>query len=106
MLGSDAVITSTDPVTGDAITVTFTSGQTVWQPSTAVVYVGRRSCSGPAADVACGALNFFTSRHTARSWARSHPDYSGQAVDQDRAEALGRSIFGPLLTAQPGDGQG
>ncbi|XDO64454.1 organomercurial lyase [Streptomyces sp. RLB1-33] len=53
MLGTDALITSADPVTGETITVTSTGGHMTWQPSTAVVYVGQRSCTGPAADVAC-----------------------------------------------------
>ncbi|MGW2768829.1 alkylmercury lyase family protein [Streptomyces sp. NPDC001275] len=99
MLGTDAVITSADPVTGDTITVTSTHGQMTWHPTTAVVYIGQRSCTGPAADIACGALNFFTSPGTARSWAERNPDYTGKAVDQAQAEALGRSIFGSLLTA-------
>ncbi|WP_438297203.1 organomercurial lyase [Streptomyces sp. HUAS TT7] len=99
MLRSDAVITSTDPVTGEKVTITSTSGVMTWQPSTAVVYVGQRSCTGPAADIACGALNFFTSRHTARTWAEQNPDYTGAPVDHAQAETLGRSIFGSLLTA-------
>ncbi|WP_327434628.1 organomercurial lyase [Streptomyces sp. NBC_01236] len=98
MLGTDAVITSADPVTGDTITVTSTGGHTTWQPQTAVVYIGQRSCTGPAADVACGALNFFTNRHTASIWARQHPDYTGKTVDHTQAEALGRAVFGSLLT--------
>ncbi|MER5600161.1 alkylmercury lyase family protein [Streptomyces sp. NPDC002265] len=107
MLGTDAVITSTDPVTGDTITVTSTGGQRNWQPSTAMVYVGQRSSDGPAADVACGALNFCTNRHTAGSWARTHPDHTGKTVDPAHAEALGRSVFGSLLTtAQPDEGRG
>ncbi|WP_316746078.1 organomercurial lyase [Streptomyces sp. MK7] len=107
MLGTDAVITSTDPVTGETITVTSTGGHTTWQPPTAVVYIGQRSCTGPAADVACGALNFFTDRDTAQSWAEAHPDYTGTTVDQARAEELARSIFHPLLTpARPVDGRG
>ncbi|MGW5063295.1 organomercurial lyase [Streptomyces sp. NPDC004096] len=101
MLGTDAVITSTDPVTGDTITVTSTQGRMTWHPTTAVVYIGQRSCTGPAADVACGALNFFTSPHTARSWAEQHPDYTGKVVDQAQAEALGRYIFGSLLASEP-----
>jgi len=99
MLGTDAVITSADPVTGETITVTCAGGHMTWQPSTAVVYIGQRSRTGPAADIACGALNFFTSLRTARSWAEQHPNYTGKAVDQARAEALGRSVFGSLLTA-------
>ncbi|MFF2506540.1 organomercurial lyase [Streptomyces sp. NPDC058067] len=107
MLGTDAVITSADPVTAEAITVNSVGGRMTWQPSTAVVYVGQRSCTGPAADVACGALNFFTSRRTARTWARRHSDYTGNAVEPTQAEALGRSIFGHLLaSAEPAEGRG
>jgi hypothetical protein len=98
MLGTDAVITSADPVTGEIITVTSTCGRMTWLPSTSVIYIGQRSCTGPAAEVACGALNFFTSRRNARSWAKQHLDYTGKAVDQTHAEALGRAVFGPLLT--------
>ncbi|MFE4424534.1 alkylmercury lyase family protein [Streptomyces sp. NPDC056817] len=104
MLGTDAVITPAAPVTSDTITVTFTGGHTTWQPPTAVVYIRQRSCTGPAADVACGALNFFTSRRTARIWARQHPDYTGKTVDHTQAEALGRAVFGSLLTtAKPAE---
>ncbi|MGW2557667.1 alkylmercury lyase family protein [Streptomyces sp. NPDC001514] len=99
MLGTDAVISSADPVTGETVTVISSGGHMTWQPSSAVVYIGQRSCTGPAADITCGALNFFTSRRTARTWAEQHPDYTGMPVDQARAEALGRSIFGFLLTA-------
>jgi hypothetical protein len=99
MLGTDAVIASSDPITGEPITVTSTGGHMTWQPASAVVYVGQRSRTGPAADVACGALNFFTSRATARTWTEQHPDFSGEAVGQARAEALGRAVFGPLLSS-------
>ncbi|WP_268240533.1 organomercurial lyase [Streptomyces albiflavescens] len=80
------------------MTVTSTGGHMTWQPTTAVVFLGQRACTGPAADIACGALNFFTSRHNARSWARQYPHYTGKAVDHAHAEALGRSVFGSLLT--------
>ncbi|MGW2524971.1 alkylmercury lyase family protein [Streptomyces sp. NPDC001617] len=91
MLDTDAVITSSDPVTGDAITVMAADGQLDRAPPTTVVHVGQRSCTGSAADVACGAPNFFANRRTARIWARQHPDYAGKAVDQTRAEAPGRA---------------
>ncbi|MCX5302800.1 organomercurial lyase [Streptomyces sp. NBC_00160] len=99
MLGTDAVITSADPVTGEVVIVTSTGGHMTWQPSTTVVYVGQRSCTGSAADIACGALNFFTSHHTAHTWAEQNPQYTGTPVDRNHAEALGRSVFGSLLTA-------
>ncbi|MCX4585970.1 organomercurial lyase [Streptomyces sp. NBC_01481] len=70
----------------------------VWEPATAVVFVGQRSCTGPAADTACGALNFFTSRATAHKWSTQHHEFTGNAVDQTRAEALGQAVFGRLLT--------
>jgi hypothetical protein len=99
LLGTDAVITSADPVTGETITVTSTGGHMTWQPSTAVVFIGQRTGTGPAADIACGALNFFTRRAGARKWAERHPDCTGKAVDQTRAEVLARSAFGSLLQA-------
>lgn len=97
MLGRAAVITSTDPVTGDPVTVTATGGRMEWQPTTGVVFVGRRCCDGPAADVCCDALNFFTSDATAEQWAAEHPDVVGQVLDQADAEQLGAQIFGHLL---------
>ena len=102
MLGCDAVITSTDPVSGEPVTVTATGGAGVadgmaWQPADAVVFVGRRCCDGPAAEVCCGALNFFTSPATAELWAAKHPDVVGQILTQADAEQLGARIFGHLL---------
>lgn len=99
MLGTDAVIASSDPVTGASVTVTSENGRMVWEPASAVVFVGRRSCSGPAAAVCCDALNFFTSTASARSWMKQHPDVQGKIVGQEQAEQIGRQIFGPLLVA-------
>src|SRR5258708_6703322 len=50
MLGRDVVITSADPVTGATVTVTARPGRSpVWEPRSAVVFLGSRSCPGPAA---------------------------------------------------------
>ncbi|AVH61119.1 alkylmercury lyase [Streptomyces dengpaensis] len=97
MLGQGVVISSTDPVTGEPVTVTTTGDGSVWEPAGAVVFVGRRACSGPAASVCCDALNFFTGAASAQSWEGEHPDVRGEIVDQVRAEEIGRQIFGPLL---------
>ncbi|MGA5215235.1 organomercurial lyase [Streptomyces cinereoruber] len=98
MLGQDAVITSSDPTNSESVMVTHAGGRTTWEPSTAVVFVGRRGSTGPAAEVCCDRLNFFTSRTSAEAWARrQHPDVTGQIVDQAQAEEIGRQIFGPLL---------
>lgn len=106
MLGRDAVISSTDPVTGEPVTVTSMGGTTVWEPDSAVVFVGRRGCSGPAAAVCCDTLNFFTSRASASTWSKRHPNVLGEIVGQARAEELGRQVFGPLLTTAPPDSPG
>ena len=99
MLGRDVVITSADPVTGEPVTVTAGPDRTtVWEPRGAVVYLGRRGCSGPAATICCDALNFFTSTASARTWAREHPDVTGTVVGQARAEEIARQTFGALLT--------
>ncbi|MFE7358241.1 alkylmercury lyase family protein [Streptomyces sp. NPDC057543] len=99
MLGSDAVITSTDPVTAAPVRVEFTGGKTTWQPATAVVYYGAGPDTGPAAAVCCGYLSFFTGRATAEQWTGQHTDISGAVLDQAAAERLGADIFGPLLAA-------
>ncbi|MCY0933916.1 alkylmercury lyase family protein [Streptomyces sp. H34-S4] len=98
MLGQDTVVSSTDPVTGEPVTVTSTDGTTVWDPDSAVVFVGRRAFSGPAETVCCDALNFFTSHASATTWSQQHPDVPGDIISHARAEELGRQTFGPLLT--------
>ncbi|MFJ7779260.1 organomercurial lyase [Streptomyces yangpuensis] len=98
MLATDAVITSTDPVTGETVRVEFTGGKTTWQPATAVVYYGARPGTGPAAAVCCGYLRFFTTRATAEQWTGQRADLSGAVLDQAEAERLGADIFGPLLS--------
>ncbi|MGW5942796.1 alkylmercury lyase family protein [Streptomyces celluloflavus] len=97
MLGRDAVISSTDPVTGEPVTVTTDGGTPVWEPAGAVVFVGQRPGGGPAAAVCCDALNFFTGETTARAWADEHPEVPGHVVGQARAEEIATRTFGPLL---------
>ncbi|EST18308.1 alkylmercury lyase family protein [Streptomyces roseochromogenus] len=99
MLGTDAIITSNDPVTGDPVRVEFTGGRATWQPATSVVYCGTRPGDGPAATVCCGYLRFFTARGTAEQWTGQHAGMSGAVLDQAEAERLGADIFGPLLAA-------
>ncbi|ANP57093.1 hypothetical protein J2Z21_003503 [Streptomyces griseochromogenes] len=98
MLGADAVIASTDPVTGEPVRVEFTGGKTTWEPDTAVVYYGARPDTGPAAAVCCGYLRFFTGHATAEQWTGQHADISGAVLDQAEAERLGADIFGSLPT--------
>jgi Alkylmercury lyase len=84
-------------VTGEPVTVTAGPDRTtVWQPAGAVVYIGSRSCPGPAATVCLDALNFFTSTASARTWAREHPDVTGYIAGQSRAEEIAQQTFGAL----------
>ncbi|MFE2864874.1 alkylmercury lyase family protein [Embleya sp. NPDC059259] len=98
MLGTDVVISSADPVTGDPIVVSDSPDGAVWQPPSAVVFIGHRGRSGPAASVCCDALNFFTGEASARRWADEHPEVTGDVVGRARAEDIGRRTFGPLLS--------
>lgn len=98
MLGRDVVISSTDPVTGEPITVTTQGETTLWEPESAVVFVGQRPGGGPAAATCCDALNFFTGDASVRTWAKSHPGVPGRVVDQGQAQEIARQTFGPLLT--------
>ncbi|GGS40514.1 hypothetical protein GCM10010221_43950 [Streptomyces parvus] len=97
MLGRDVVISSTDPVTGEAVTVATRDGAATWEPKSAVVFVGQRPGGGSAATACCDALNFFTSDASARAWAAEHPDIPGRAVPPARAEQIAAQTFGPLL---------
>ena len=97
MLGADAVISSADPLSGAPVTVTFTAGRARWEPRRSVVFLGQHCCEGPAAEVSCGVVSFFTGRGSARAWARANADVTGKVAGQAQAEELGREIFGPLL---------
>jgi hypothetical protein len=99
MLGADAVISSSDPVTNAPVTVAFRAGKATWNPESAVVFVGRRGGEGPAEMVTCGCLNFFASAASAVLWASQRPDVTGAVLDQASAEALAAEIFGSLLSA-------
>lgn len=98
MLGTDAVITSSDPLTGAPVTVTFAGTTAAWNPPGAVVFAGCMDCDGPSEQVSCGYLNFFASPASARDWASQHPEVTGSVLDQARAEALGAETFGSLLS--------
>jgi len=98
MLRADAVITSSDPLTGEPVTVTFSGATASWDPPGAIVFAGCTDCDGPAEQVSCGYLNFFAGPAAAREWARQHPEVTGRVMDHARAEALGAQTFGSLLS--------
>jgi len=95
---ADALITTTNPVTGSIIPVTIASGQSTWDPTSAVVFVGARAGERPSAETCCDYLNMFTGRDTATTWTRTHTDVTGEVLTHTDAELLGRHIFGDLFT--------
>ena len=109
MLGTGVSITSADPGTGEAITVTVRADgkSAAWQPATAVVFNGRlisgEACGpGPSArpasaDACCGYMNFFGTRASAAAWDAAHPGITGEILGQAAALRLGVEIFGRLL---------
>ncbi|MEU6580209.1 alkylmercury lyase family protein [Nocardia sp. NPDC046763] len=99
MLGTDAVITSADPVTSDPVEIAIRAGELTAQPATTVVFLGARAGSGPSADSCCNDLNFFTDRDTAQRWSDAHPHLDGAILDLAAARRLGEDIFGAQLFA-------
>ena len=99
MLGTSVRIASADPSTGEPIYVAVDGSSAVWEPDSAVVFVGRTAsaCDGPSAAICCGYMNFFTSHATATAWADAHPEIIGGILSQGRALAVGQQIFGQLL---------
>lgn len=73
MLGTDAVITSSEPGTAEPVAITVTAGRAHWDPPGTVVLYAWRDCGGPAAETCCDLISFFTSRKAARRWARTRP---------------------------------
>ena len=98
MLDQDTRIASVEVTSGQPITVATSNGHTIWEPATAVVFIGADSGGGPSAECCCDYLNFFTDHHAAQAWTRGHPEVPGQILDQAEAEDLATRLFGHLLT--------
>jgi hypothetical protein len=108
MLGSAVTIASADARTGQPVRVCVTGKGTTatWDPAAAVVFEGcLASCADgpalPAAQVACGYLNFFATPASAAAWAATHPEVAGEVLSQKAALRLARQVFGPLLAGAP-----
>ncbi|WP_236603592.1 organomercurial lyase [Rhodococcus sp. WAY2] len=98
MLGTEAVIESADPVTGERIAVTVRGESATATPATVG---GVRRCDGRAGSVRGHVLHlpeFFTDEATARSWTGEHPQVGGTVVALDHATRLGATIFSGTLT--------
>jgi hypothetical protein len=97
MLGQDTHIHSTDPTTGNSITITTTGDHSSWQPPEAVVFLSSTAGDGPSADCCCDYLNFFSHLATAAEWTTAQPHVPGAILSARQAEQLGRRLFAPLL---------
>src|SRR5258706_4524312 len=111
MLRADAVITSSDPLTGEPVTVTFRGARASWDPRGAVVFDGCASCDGPAEQVSCGYLNFFASRGPRESGPASTPRSPAPSLARPapRPSAPGHSARCSATApdrSQPGPGTG
>ena len=99
MLGTDAIITSSEPGTAEPVTITVTAGHAHWDPPGTVALYAWRDCSGPAAETCCDLISFFTSRKAARIWARTRPRAGAVILSASQASQLGTDIFGSLLNS-------
>lgn len=97
MLSTDAVITSTDPHTGQSVCVTITDGVATYEPAEAVVVYAATGAAGRSVDTCCSTINFFTNPAAAHEWITAHPGLAATILEQDQAVTLGRDIFEPLL---------
>ncbi|WP_406080153.1 organomercurial lyase [Micromonospora sp. NBC_00858] len=99
MLGTDAVITSVDPHTGQPVRVTITNGAATFQLTEAVIVYAATGTTGRSVDTCCSTINFFTNASNAQAWIAAHPGLAATVLDQDQAVTLGRDIFEPLLAS-------
>ncbi|SCL31994.1 Alkylmercury lyase [Micromonospora rhizosphaerae] len=97
MLGTDAVITSADPHTGQPVRVTITNGAATYEPAEMVIVYAATGATGRSVDTCCSTINFFADASTAQAWITARPGLAATVLDQDQAITLGRDIFEPLL---------
>lgn len=98
MLGLDATLLSTDPVTSETIRITVCDGAATWQPATACMFAGCISGEGPISRTLCPMINFFASSASAEVYAAAHPEVTGTVLDQPSAVRSGRRSFGEMLS--------
>ncbi|WP_324618442.1 organomercurial lyase [Streptomyces sp. XY413] len=95
--GQDVRISSSAPVNGKPVTVTFTGGTTLWQPADAVVSSAAATATGPPPQCAATRWSSSPAEHRPSSGSRRTARSGGQVVSQDRAVQIGQQTFGPLL---------
>lgn len=102
MLGMDATVTSTDPITGDTIRIIVDGVQATWEPPSACMVAGCVEGDGPISTTLCPMVNFFASPTSADAYRAAHPEVDGHVLDQAAAVRSGQRTFGTMLTALDG----
>lgn len=100
MTKRDGKIRSTDPTSGQQITVEVRGGAWRWQPATTVVLAGTATTGGPGgavADCCCPYINFHADPQAADAYRKAHPGMAGELLDQAEAVEAARRVFGRLL---------
>jgi hypothetical protein len=98
MLDRPVTIESTEPGTGEPVTVKVDRRDAAWDPVTAVVFAGSMGdACRPSAERTCGFINFFTTAESADAWAGRHAGVAGSVLSQTEALARGIAEFGEFM---------
>jgi alkylmercury lyase len=100
MPARDALIVSNDPVGGQPIRMECRGDRWRWSPGGTVVLAAQSRGDGPATDCLCPSITFHTSSQSATDHLRSHPDWTGQVLDQREAIEVARWSFASLLAPE------
>jgi hypothetical protein len=106
MTRRDARIGSTDPASGQPITVEVQGGTWRFEPAATVVLVATAaggSC-GSVADCCCPHINFHTDPQQAMAYLQAHPGMTGEVLGQAHAVETAKRDFGDLLDPHPHQG--
>ena len=104
MTGRYGRIRSTDPTSGQPITVEVDDERWGWEPVTTVVLAGTATVSeacGSVADCCCPYINFHASPAAADTYRQAHPAMAAELLEQAEAVAAARWTFGGLLNPGP-----
>jgi hypothetical protein len=104
MLGEAAVVSSTDPVTGEPVQVTINHEGRLDVESPAAVVLLARAGDGPLAGACCSVIDFYADAATARR-ALDQPGTRGTVLSLADAHALAAALFADL-PAHPSADQG
>jgi len=102
MTSHDAQISSTDPASGQPITVAFGGGDWRFEPAATVVLVATAAggVCGTVADCCCPHVNFHAGPQHARAYLQAHPGMAGEVLSQAEAVQVAWRNFGGLLEPQ------